>query len=283
VICVGNATLDIVNRVAGYPREDEEVRARSQTRTVGGNAANTATVLAQLGAAVAWVGNLGDPADVVAAHFARFGVDAAQARPQPGHVMPTSYVTLSLASGSRTIVHYRDLPEYRAGDFARVDLDGVDWLHFEGRAVDELALMLERARRHPGIAISLEIEKARPGIEALFGQADLLLFSHDYARSRGAGEATALLRSLPAGTVATCTWGAQGAWGIDGNGVLTHSPAPPLPVVVDTLGAGDVFNAGMIDAMRRGRAFVDAIAGAVELASAQCAVEGLALARQAAD
>ena len=58
VMCVGIATLDIINRVEQYPAEDSEVRALAQSQRMGGNAANTATVLAQLGVQAFWVGNL---------------------------------------------------------------------------------------------------------------------------------------------------------------------------------------------------------------------------------
>ena len=69
ILCVGIATLDIINQVERYPAEDSEVRALAQQQRVGGNAANTAMVLAQLGDAVTWVGNLGDHAEANPSSF----------------------------------------------------------------------------------------------------------------------------------------------------------------------------------------------------------------------
>ena len=40
ILLTGNITLDIINTVAHYPQEDEELRANSQRITVGGNATN---------------------------------------------------------------------------------------------------------------------------------------------------------------------------------------------------------------------------------------------------
>src|SRR5699024_382974 len=94
---------------------------------------------------------------------------------------PTSYVTVDRATGSRTIVHYRDrdLPEFSFVDFARIDLSTFDWLHFEGRNIAETERMLEFAReRYPSLPRSVEIEKPRGGIESLFSKASILLFSH---------------------------------------------------------------------------------------------------------
>jgi len=277
VMCVGNATLDIVNRVERYPVEDSEVRAMAQSQRMGGNAANTAMVLAQLGVEAFWVGNLAQPAEIPDRDFARHGVDISLAVRLPSVVMPTSYILLSEASGSRSIVHFRDLPEYRADDFLKLDLHGFDWVHFEGRAIDQLVSMLWRARGLCGLPVSLEVEKPLQGIEAMFEQADLLLFSHDYAQAQGFSEATALLRSLPRGVPATCTWGAQGAWAIDRDGRLIHVAAPPLESVVDTLAAGDVFNAAMIEALSSGQTIEQAVRSAVNLASMQCTREGLEL------
>ncbi|MBT8429832.1 MAG: ketohexokinase, partial [Gammaproteobacteria bacterium] len=141
VMCVGIATLDIINRVEQYPAEDSEVRALAQSRRMGGNAANTATVLAQLGAHAFWVGNLAQPAEIVEHDFARHGVDTALAVRLPDELFTMYYIFISEASGSRSIVHFRDLPEYQAEHFLKLDLRSFDWVHFEGRAIDQLAPM----------------------------------------------------------------------------------------------------------------------------------------------
>lgn len=277
VMCVGIATLDIINRVHEYPAEDTEVRALSQSQRMGGNAANTSVVLAQLGDQTSWVGNLAQPAEIVDRAFARHGVSVSRAVRIPGAVMPTSYILLSESTASRSIVHFRNLPEYGAADFLKLDLTGFDWVHFEGRAIDQLAAMLAYASGIDGLRVSLEAEKPRDRIEDLFAQADLLLFSRDYAQARGFVNATGLLNSLPSDSVASCTWGAQGAWAIDGEGSISHVAASAPDPVIDTLAAGDVFNAGMIHAMSRGLTMPQALEEAVALASLQCTREGLVL------
>ena len=279
VLCVGIATLDIVNLVADYPPEDSEVRALSQQVRAGGNACNTARVLAQLGVQTHWVGNLSDQpqAQLVRDAFGRHGVDISAAVSVPHSAMPTSYITLSRSTGSRSIVHHRDLPEYAAKDFLALDLRPFDWVHFEGRALDQLKPMLERARGMCGIPISIEVEKPRDGIEGVFCEADALFFSRHYAEARGFRDATELLGSLPRGTLATCTWGAQGAWALDSDGRVLHQQACPPPLLVDTLGAGDVFNAGMLAALSSGLPVAEALRRANRLAGEQCGREGLEL------
>ncbi len=276
VLGVGIATLDLVHLVDGFPAEDEEMRALSLRRSRGGNATNTLVVLSQLGHRCAWAGMLPrEPdGDWVATELEARGIDLNPVlRPRQG-CLPHSCILLNRATGTRTIVHYRDLPEYPASAFAGLDLSPYRWIHFEGRAVDELGAMLERAR-DSGATVSLEVEKPREGIEALFSLADLLLFSRAYATSRGYSQAETFLREVPpADKVACLAWGEQGGWCRDGDGRIHHVAAPKIQVV-DSIGAGDVFNAGVIHATLEGLEPPAVLARAVRLASAKCTREGL--------
>ncbi|HKJ75878.1 MAG TPA: PfkB family carbohydrate kinase [Gammaproteobacteria bacterium] len=281
ILIIGNAAVDIINRVERYPPEDAEVRALDQRRVRGGNAANTAVVLAQLGHACAWGGTLADDpeAAVIRDDLTGHGVDLGPAHEVPGGTVPTSYVTLSAATGSRTIVHYRDLPEYPAKAFAALDLSGYDWVHFEGRNLEGIGPMLERLRTgRPDLPCSLEVEKPRAGIEALFPWVDLLLFSRVYAEANGFAEPEAFLgwaRQRAPAADRVCAWGADGAYGLDKRGEGFAVPAFPPPQVVDTLGAGDVFNAGVIDALVAGRSPAAAVEAGARLAGRKCGQEGL--------
>jgi ketohexokinase len=283
ILGVGIATLDLINEVERYPAEDAEVRALGQRRARGGNAANTLEVLSQLGHRCRWTGTLGDDAaaDFIRADLTARGIDIRQGVSVPDGVTPTSYIALSRATGSRTIVHYRDLPELSAADFARVPLDELDWIHFEGRNPAETALMLTRARRDaPGAGLSVELEKDRPGIEALLDGPDLLLVSRAFVLARPGAQADPdealkeLARHSRAGVV-VLAWGAQGAWLCVRGGAPQHCPALPPDRVLDTLGAGDVLNAGVIDGLLRRLAPAEAVSRAVRLAGIKCGRVGL--------
>jgi ketohexokinase len=281
ILAVGNATLDIINVVDTYPQEDQEVRARSQHRQRGGNAANTLVALSQLGHRCSWAGTLAaEPdADIIRADLAGHGVDLSAVHTVAHGKVPTSYVTLSRLSGSRTIVHHRDLPEYHSREFARIDLDAYDWVHFEGRNLEEVKVMLARiARERPELPCSLEVEKPRPGIEALFAEVQLLMFSKEYALRQGSQHAEQFLERMARKGLAaqmTCTWGEKGANALNHEGRIIHAPAFVPPVVVDTLGAGDVFNAGLIDQLVQGHDLELAIIEASRLAGKKCGVYGL--------
>ena len=141
--------------------------------------------------------------------------------------------------------------------------------------------MLERcAAQRPDLPRSLEVEKLRDGIEALFPMADLLLFSKEYATRQGFGDAAGLLRAMRNSApraILTCTWGAEGAWAVDRDGSLCASPAYPPPRLRDTTGAGDVFNAGIIDGLAQGRSLESTLHAACRLAGGKCGRLGLQL------
>ncbi len=281
ILGVGIATLDIVNTVDRYPVEDAEVRAKTQRRSRGGNATNSLVVLSQLGHRCGWAGVVADGADgrFVLDDLARQGVDTRLCRSQPGGVLPTSYVTLSRETGTRTIVHYRDLPEYDFASFAHIELSVFDWLHFEGRHVGDTRRMLERARELvPAIPRSLEIEKPREGIESLFGLADVLLFSRGYALASGCEDGPGFIRDmrrLAPGATLVCAWGEAGAYALSRDGEACSSPAFPPPRLVDTIGAGDVFNAAMVHGLVTGQSLAATLAAACRLAGKKCGQEGL--------
>lgn len=277
ILLVGIATLDIVNTVSNYPAEDSEQRALSQRKTRGGNATNTAVVLAQHGHDCSWAGVLIDEIDsqTIQHDLHNHHIDIQYChRPTTGK-MPTSYITLNQTTGSRTIVHYRDCPEFSYEQFLAIELSDYDWVHFEGRAIADTKKMLRHLKQHyPDLPCSLEVEKMRPDIESLFDIPDYLLFSKHYAEQQQFTSAHALLNSLDNSISATCTWGELGAWLKTAHNSIQHIPSPIQANLVDTLGAGDTFNAGLIDQLVTGKTLDQAVLYANQLASRKCGQQG---------
>jgi ketohexokinase len=281
ILAIGIATLDIINTTDGHPAEDAKVRAVRQRVSRGGNATNTLVVLSQLGHRCTWGGVwVNEPDGLrIKEDLIYYNINISPCRVESNGKVPTSYIILNQRTGSRTIVHYRDLPEFSLTDFQRIDLTQFDWLHFEGRAVEETTRMLQWARqRCPTLPISVEIEKPRPQIELLFN-ADVLLFSQVFAEYRGYTEAFPFLQAIrqqaPRANL-VCAWGTAGGYALTPAGTFWHSPAYPPPQVLDTLGAGDTFNAGIIDGLCRQQDLATALNQACRLAGKKCGQVGLA-------
>jgi len=287
ILGVGVATLDVIQEVARYPQEDDEIRALAQRHARGGNAANTLAILRQLGHRCAWVGTQTDDAAAafVRADLDRRGIDARYAVVYPGGVTPTSHILLSRARGSRTIVHYRDLPELRAEDFAQVPLDEWDWIHFEGRAPEHTARMIARVRQaRPALPISLEIEKPRPGGEQLLLPVRVLILARAYLQAHGVGDDPVPVlcqqRERSGAELVLAPWGERGAYAVAAGEAPLFVPAHRPERVLDTLGAGDVFNAAVIDGVLRGWSSACVLQRATRLAGCKCGQMGLELARR---
>jgi len=284
ILCVGVATLDYTLDVSEFPSEDSEIRALAATVQPGGNAANTAYVLAQAGhqAQLAAVLATDPEGAALQALLERRGVGCAACVRHPGQT-PASHILRSQTTGSRTIVHYRDLPELSAAEFARIDLTTADWVHFEGRHPEALRVMLQRARRvlidQP---ISLELEKPRPGLSAraeIPEEADVLIYSRHWASRTSTEpmepeEFLRLIKDEFSDRIQILTWGRQGAWLVH-HGRVTHCPASPGARVRDSVGAGDTFNAGLIAALVAGASPEEALHSAVRLAERKLSQVGL--------
>ncbi|XP_063230117.1 ketohexokinase-like isoform X2 [Bacillus rossius redtenbacheri] len=288
ILCVGIACLDIVHVCSSYPSEDSKTRSTDHWWQRGGNASNSCTVLCALGARCEFLGTLGTGpnARFVQGDLRACGIRAEHCPVHAGCDTPTSVVIISSSNGSRTVVHHnKDLLELELEDFTRLDLAPYSWVHFEGRNVAAVAGMMEHAARWSAsgaLRISVELEKVRrdPDTSVLLPLADCVFVGRDFARSSGWDSALQALRAVAAltkpGATVVVAWGKEGAVGRGPDGAVVRSPAFPPARVVDTLGAGDTFNATTICALRAGRSLQDSIALGCRVAGAKVGAHGFA-------
>ncbi|XP_073783298.1 ketohexokinase isoform X4 [Danio rerio] len=199
---------------------------------------------------------------------------------------PASVVISSVTTGSRTILHMnRNLPDVSVEDFSKVDLSQYKWVHWEGRNADEQVKMIERVREYNKkqdeknrIAISVEIEKTREPLYQLFPLGDLVFVSKDVAQHFGFDSAAAALKGfsgrLKKGATLICAWAEKGADAMGPDGVIIHSDAFPPEQLVDTLGAGDTFNASVLYSLSKGGSLQDALTFGCQIAGKKCGVHG---------
>nr|XP_020467805.1 ketohexokinase isoform X3 [Monopterus albus] len=243
ILCVGLVCLDIINVVDKYPEEDTDSRCLSQRWQRGGNASNSCTVLSLLGASCAFMG--------------------------------------SLSAGPVA----ENLPDVTAEDFSKVNFRQYKWIHWEGRNAEEQVKMIQQVvmynstlPRQQRITISVEIEKTREMLYQLFAHGDVVFVSKDVARHFGYESAEAALRGfysrVKAGAVLVCAWAEKGADALGPDGVIIHSDAFPPEALVDTLGAGDTFNAAVIYTLSNGGSLQDALTFGCRVAGRKCGFHG---------
>ncbi|KTF72008.1 hypothetical protein cypCar_00033715 [Cyprinus carpio] len=249
ILSIGLVCLDIINVVDKYPEEDTDT-------------------------------------SFIVGDFARRGVDISGVAWQPWGETPCACCVVCPTNGSRTVVlSDTNLPDVSVEDFSKVDLSQYKWIHWEGRNADEQVKMIERVREYNSkqeeknrVTISVEIEKTREALYQLFPLGDLVFVSKDVAQHFGFTSAAAALKGfygrLSKGATLICAWAEKGADAMGPDGVIIHSDAFPPEKLVDTLGAGDTFNASVIYSLSNGGSLQDALTFGCQIAGKKCGVHG---------
>jgi len=275
-----------VFRVPHFPIEDEKLRAKALTRRRGGNTANSLEVLSQLQrhdpegahpnhASLHLLAVLPEEQSAASQFISTSltGVnisDVSLFRKQHQEAA-SSYIIQSEEKRSRTIVSINQLPEMQAEEFIRqvrkfTTGEGQTWkkawFHFEGR-VTEITLHCVRFLRetYPHFNISVECEKPeRTGMAEVAQYADVVFYSKLWAVKNGYQDARSFLEArrdeTRDGALLCCTWGSGGATAVEKGDEEVWADVEAWQAdgedgtkVVDTIGAGDTFIAGMLFAV----------------------------------
>ncbi|XP_071940986.1 ketohexokinase-like [Antedon mediterranea] len=288
MLFVGLSCLDIINVHDHYPEEDTDSRSTEQFFNRGGNASNTAVVASQLGGCAEYIGTIASHilSEIIKEDLNKHQVKFENCSFHDDYRPPTSCVILNSTNGLRTILHANNsLPELSVADFSKINLAQYSWIHFEGRNIPNVLKMIELVENYNSmndddIKVSVELEKSKTSdIEKLLSLGHVVFVSKEYVMNRGYTTSESALHGLHdglrKGAVLICAWGSSGAWGRGVDGTIYHAPAYKPEKVVDTLGAGDTFNAGVIWALNRGRVLSDALNVGCKIAGRKCGMYGL--------
>jgi ribokinase len=287
VLVIGSANMDAVLRVPELPGAGATVLGGDRVMRPGGKGANQAVAAALAGAAVSFVGRVGDDADgaAIRAAVAAVGVDVELLETVAGASSGFAVVLVAASGENAIAVAPAANRTVRPADIDRI-ADAV-------RTADVVLLQLEipldavaRAAEIAADAGTLVVLNLSP-VAAL--PPDLLrrvgvlvvnraeaeqLLGEDLADRAALLEAAPRLRSIgPAAVVVTA--GGDGAVLADGQRA-EHVPARPVDVV-DTTGAGDAFAGFLAAALGRGLPLADAVRAGVEAGTAAVGSSGAQL------
>lgn len=273
--------------------ESLESAARYE-RSFGGAEANLSIALARLGHRVRWISRLGDDAfgRYVRATLEREGVEV---RASSDPAAPTAvFFKERVTHGPRRVAYYRrGSAASRLGpdDLSAEQLAGARVLHLTGitpalsascAAAVEHAITLARAAGllvcvDPNVRPQLwpSADACRDALRALLARSDVALLGHEDAEILypGLGEEEVVRAVQAAGPrTVVLKLGERGALGLRDE---TWARVDAVPVeVVDTVGAGDGFDAGFIAGWLRGLTLAESLSLGAKVGAAAVAAAG---------
>lgn len=259
LVVAGEALVDLVPDAAGH-----------LVPLPGGSPLNVAVGLGRLGLPTRYLGHLSADAlgDLLASRLDDAGVGCVLTARCPA---PTTLAMVHLdAAGAASYAFYLDGTSAVA--LGADDVDGMSGavaaapLHVSlgavtlttpgtGRAL--AALIADSSRRaftslDPNLrpAVIADPDATRIAIESAVGAVDLVKVSDEDLRALAPGSdpLDVARRWAADGTLVIVTRGAEGAVALRGDEVVTEVASPQVEVV-DTVGAGDTFSAGILDAL----------------------------------
>ena len=271
IAVVGSLNMDLIARGPRLPRPGETITGLGFLSLPGGKGANQAYAAARLGAQVAMYGCIGDDAHgrALAATLGAAGCDTTRLHVGRAHT-GVAVIHVGEQCGDNAIMI---LPganaEYDAGKWLG-DRDGIGrsrilLLQFEIPL--EITLAAARDARAAGVRTIVDPAPAMPVPAGLFDATDILTPNEsELARLAGVDAPAGLTEAQLCDAVASVRSRLRGALvvklGERGclvcvDGAVTRLPAVPTRVV-DTTGAGDVFNGALAVGLLEGRSLLDA-------------------------
>ncbi len=282
---IGNLNADLIMGPATpWPKPGTEVILDHDDLRVGGSAGNTALAWMALGLPFALAANTGDDvfgrwlAEGFAATGAHLPVHAGGTTLSVGLVHPDGERTFFTTRGHLAHFSLDDVRQALAGRSLAGGYGLLCGSFLTDRLVADYDRLFDWADRE-GLALALDTgwptdgwtEQNRKAARHWLSRCRIALFNEVEStmltgRDDPVEAARALRAIMPEGAIAVVKRGPEGALAVDGAGMVYKAPAPPVRVI-DTIGAGDVFNAGFLAALAADQPLAACLEAGVAIAS----------------
>ncbi|MBI2872975.1 MAG: ribokinase [Chloroflexi bacterium] len=270
IVVLGGINMDIFAVAPRLPETGETVVGSRYFITPGGKGANQAVACARLGALCRMVGRVGADAfgHELLDSMARAGVDVSGVAEDTEHASGVAILDVEETTGQNRIIqvpgaNWATGPEDAARAVAA--MEGAHALMLQLEVPPQVSLEVARQAHARGCWVVLDPAPARPFPLEMWRYLHVMTPNETEAEPlvglpvTGLQEARAAARDLRLGgaPAAVVKLGEKGAAWADrhGEGIL---PAYPVRAV-DTVGAGDAFNAGLAVALAEGRPMQEAL------------------------
>ena len=270
VVVLGGINMDLVATVERFPVPGETVVGRAFTTYPGGKGANQAVAASRLGAAVSMVGRVGDDAfgHQLRHGLAVEGVDVSGVGVESGSPSGIAVILID-ASAQNQIVQVWGANQHcgtEEVEGVRQAVAGASVLMLQLEAPVDVSFRAAEAARGHGCRVILDPAPAPSGglPQDFYGLCDCITPNETEAQAL-VGFAVSDVDSASRAAEELVHRGAKAAViKMGARGVFYSSPeesghVPAFPVnAIDTVAAGDAFNAGLAVALAEGRGLEDA-------------------------
>ena len=269
ILVFGSINMDLTTYVPKLPRPGETLRGSSFITVPGGKGSNQAVACARLGAATWFVGRVGKDAfgPEVLEIVRKEGVDVSQVVTDPKNGTGLAVISVDDSAENSIIIV--------SGANIALDSTDVERATSLMGAANVLMLQLEasleptfdtaKAASRKGLRVILDPAPAFPIPQDVFPLIDIItpneveteaLVGFKPANAEDAARAATALKTKGVRT-AIIKMGAQGAWydSPEGSGFVRAFKVN----AIDTVAAGDAFNAGLAAAISEGKAIAEAV------------------------
>lgn len=270
IVCVGSANVDMTAVAPHLPIGGETVMGTELRVGPGGKGSNQITAAHRAGAEVVFLTKIGDDglSGVLTEHYRRDGIDTRFVQVVPGATTSGAVIEIDGATAQNRIIVVSTLLEsitreevLRAeAEFASADVVLVQY----ETSVESILAAKELAKKY-GKTFVVNPAPFREMPEGFYDGVDLItpneteagyLTGIEITDDESAKTAAKKLIAMGVRT-AVITLGRRGAMCYDGKEALFVDEIPVKPV--ETTGAGDTFNGGLVTALSEGRSLADAM------------------------
>lgn len=242
---IGQASLDYIAVVDGYPAQDTKHEAEGLVVSGGGPVATALVGLARLNVKAFLMGVVGhdEAGKAIIKGLEDEGVDVSGVKVRKDGESQRAFIIVNRKDGTRTIVWKRPTARMlTAREIDRARISGSDMLILDG-LMSEASLKAASIAREAGVPVLLDAGRVREGMMDLCALSDYVVGSAEFAAGLGLApeEAVESLSALGC-RAATITLGREGSVTFCEGRLIVQKGFDVD--TLDTTGAGDVFHGG---------------------------------------
>lgn len=275
VVGFGLNAVDHLVTIPRFPSFNTKVRLTDHQQMSGGQVSSAMVGARRLGLRAAYVGKVGydNEGRMLIESLQDEGVDCSGVMIAVGAKTQGAVIIIEQFSGERTILWYHDDQTRIAPEELRQEwITRGRVLHIDGFDT-KAAIQAARWAHAAGMAVTIDLDTAYPGIDELLPHVDCLITSQGLANElAGSMDERAALQTLHERYgcyLVAMTQGSRGALAFVEKQLIASSAFRP-PVLKDTTGAGDAFRAGFIYGLCNGLTIEETMRAANAVAALQC-------------